>query len=252
MNELSHDLYIQLCEVKKKEYDKRFSKNQYEAAFEELTSQYQEFYQKLQEEYGKADEKEAFILDVATGFVNLIKEELSKEVKRRKSQEALFQINFKLVTFLFPGCSEKAGEAGRFLNLEIAKLWKKEFPKTPVTPAEYAQIRDGFHHNYCYITSAICESLGKDDSCYELKCLRGFRDNYLLGREDGAMLVRSYYDLAPTIVKHIDKRENRLEIYEKILHQYLQPCIQYIEKNENEKCMEFYSKMVYDLKEEYF
>ena len=65
-------------------------------------------------------------------------------------------------------------------------------------------------------------------------------------------MVHEYYDVAPSIVKHIDRREDAKQIYEGIWQQYLSPCIRLIENDQNEACVDLYRKMVYELKDQYF
>jgi hypothetical protein len=98
----------------------------------------------------------------------------------------------------------------------------------------------------------VCESQHKSDDCYELSLFRTFRDDYLLRSDEGEALVQEYYDVAPTIVKHIGRQQDAASIYENIWQQYLSPCIRLIESDENEKCVELYKQMVYNLKEMYF
>lgn len=42
-------------------------------------------------------------------------------------------------------------------------------------------------------------------------------------------MIRKYYDVAPSIVKHINQRPDRKEIYQSIWDEYLSPCIRLIE-----------------------
>lgn len=44
-------------------------------------------------------------------------------------------------------------------------------------------------------------AMGLPDDCYELTVLRGFRDNYLKNRENGAQDIADYYRNAPQIVR---------------------------------------------------
>lgn len=103
----------------------------------------------------------------------------------------------------------------------------------------------------CYITTAVCESLGKPDDCYELELLRDYRDDYLLGKGAGTDIVQQYYNVAPTIVKRINKQQDAKAIYEGIWSEYLIPCIQLIEKEQLDDCKEVYSSMVYNLQKKY-
>lgn len=99
----------------------------------------------------------------------------------------------------------------------------------------------------CYITTAVCNSFGKADDCYELVMLRNFRDFYLLKTECGEQLVKEYYCMAPKIVKKIDQLPERDNIYLEIWETYLQHCIKFIQTNELEACKNLYVKMVKQL-----
>ena len=76
-----------------------------------------------------------------------------------------------------------------------------------------------------------------------------------ISRIDGAVQDvykrQEYYDIAPTIVKRINKRTDRREVYESIWEQYLSPCIKLIEEDKNTECQEIYSQMVRELQKEY-
>ncbi|MDO5603415.1 MAG: CFI-box-CTERM domain-containing protein, partial [Oscillospiraceae bacterium] len=98
----------------------------------------------------------------------------------------------------------------------------------------------------------VCETFGKPDDCYELTLLREYRDGYLMSQPDGAEVIRQYYDLAPSIVKHINQRADRKEIYRGVWETYLRPCIQMIEQSRPQQCKEQYIKMVQDLEKQYF
>ena len=65
-------------------------------------------------------------------------------------------------------------------------------------------------------------------------------------------MVHEYYDVAPSIVKHIGRRADAAQIYEDIWQQYLSPCIQLIENEQREECVDLYRQMVYELKDQYF
>lgn len=100
----------------------------------------------------------------------------------------------------------------------------------------------------CFITTAVCGSLGRSDDCYELSCFRKFRDNWLLNQDDGSKLVQEYYDIAPEIVKKINEQSSSDRIYRSIWENYLKPCLKFLEGNENEKCKRTYMEMVNNLR----
>lgn len=103
----------------------------------------------------------------------------------------------------------------------------------------------------CFITTAVCLSLGKDDDCYELMQFRRFRDNWLRNEKDGNALIEEYYAIAPSIVETINNRENSSEIYSMIQEKYLSKCLSLIEVSKYSECKENYINMVNDLKKVY-
>ena len=84
-----------------------------------------------------------------------------------------------------------------------------------------------------------------------MNILREYRDTYLRSTEDGERIVDAYYDIAPSIVKRINKQSNRDEIYREIYAQYLSPCIRLLEEDKKEECKEIYSDMVLGLEATY-
>lgn len=103
----------------------------------------------------------------------------------------------------------------------------------------------------CYITTAVCDSFGKSDDCYELTMFRNFRDNWLIKQSDGKTLIEEYYNTAPDIVNKINSLDNKNEIYMNIWNEYLSNCLNYLENKQYNECKELYCKMVVNLKRQY-
>jgi DNA mismatch repair ATPase MutL len=97
----------------------------------------------------------------------------------------------------------------------------------------------------CYITTATCLTLGKDDFCHELMTFRNFRDTYL--KEHYPLLIEKYYMIAPQIVESIDKNKNRKIIYTIIWNKYLKDCYLLIKQNNFDEAKELYINMVTEL-----
>jgi hypothetical protein len=113
-----------------------------------------------------------------------------------------------------------------------------------------------FESNYkqkggCFITTAVCQSMGKADDCYELELLRNYRDTYLRVQCDGESLISEYYEVAPKICTKIDTLPDNTTIYSSIYRQYILPCVKLIEKQEYDECKNTYSIMVNTLKQAY-
>ncbi len=104
---------------------------------------------------------------------------------------------------------------------------------------------------FCYITTAVCDSLHKPDDCYELTMFRAFRDGWLQAQPDGNALIAEYYEVAPSIVQAIDALPNAAEIYRSIWDNYLFPCLSLLEAKNMSGCKKAYMKMVLELKEKF-
>ena len=158
----------------------------------------------------------------------------------------------EMAGYVFPALLQYKGESTKPLVDHILASWKEAFPKSNLSAAPYETIEQGFHRKWCYITTAACAELGRSDDCYELNLLRDYRDGYLAKLENGSELIRSYYDVAPTIVKHISKRSDASAIYHWIWESYIDPCIRMIEDGRMNECKVRYEEMVSVLKERYF
>lgn len=161
-------------------------------------------------------------------------------------------LNMSMAVFVIPMVLEYKGNSSKPLSEKLLASWKRAFPKTNLQAAEFSFVEEGFHKKFCYITTAVCESFDKPDDCYELTLLRDYRDTYLASLPEGEALIQEYYDVAPSIVKHINQTETPHQIYRSIWEQYLSPCIQMIEHGRMEECRDLYEEMVYGLKDRYF
>ena len=98
----------------------------------------------------------------------------------------------------------------------------------------------------CFITTAICNYLGFADNCYILNTFRKFRDDFMKVDDDMKRDVKKYYDIAPAIVEQI---KGRPEILDKLIVDYLLPCLKLIEGEENLNAYKKYKGMVEYLQE---
>ena len=103
----------------------------------------------------------------------------------------------------------------------------------------------------CFITTATCLTLGKEDNCYELNAFRQFRDYWLLQQNDGQALIDEYYQLAPQIVTKINQETNYQEIYTELWQTYLLPCLKMLESKDFISCKQKYMDMVHNLQKKY-
>ena len=227
-----------------------FKKGIYPDAFQAYMSRHMDTLDAIETIYLQEEDPEAWVEKLADRLIQAAQTELGAIPKKRQREEQQINYNMLLAIFVFPALLERKGQSSEPLSDRIIKKWNKEF-HTSVGKATYEKIEEGFHKKFCYITTAVCESQGKADDCYELELLRSYRDDYLLATEEGQALVKEYYNIAPTIVNRIDRQENPRAIYEEIWDSWLSGCVNLIEAGEKEACREKYMDMVYELKGRY-
>ena len=227
-----------------------FKRDLYPEAFQAYLRKYLDVINAIERIYQEEEDKEAWLDKLATRLVDAASQALQAIPKKSKRNDQLINYNMILAVYVFPALLEQKGESAEALTDLLVEKWNKAF-KTSVGKASYEKIESGFHRKWCYITTAVCESRGRPDDCYELELFRSYRDEYLLSTAEGTALVDEYYDIAPTIVNRIGRLPNSREIYDGIWDNYLSGCVRLIEKGENEACRDLYKDMVYDLKERY-
>lgn len=231
---------------------KNFQRDIYPKAFEQYCSRHADTLLALENGYLQVIDKNQFLINMAEELARSAKEQLDAQPKKNAKEKLAADLNMCLVAYTIPAILETKNESAKPFSEEVLASWKKHFPKTNLKAADFEQINSGFERKFCYITTAVCQTLGKPDDCYELNLFRSYRDNYLMKREDGEALVHEYYDLAPTIIKHINRHRDSEDIYKKIWKHYLSPCLTLIENGQNEECMDLYISMVRDMQTKYF
>ena len=228
----------------------KFKKDTYKDAFETYYNKHYKQYMAIDRLYAASVDKDNFLKRMVNQLVETEKALLEK-VEKSVKETTLINDNLKLTVYMLPAMLRYQGLAMNHLTECVVSGWQEAFPKYQISKADFHKINSGFRNKLCYITTAVCESLGKEDDCYELNILREYRDGYLRSTEDGEKIVNAYYDIAPSIVKRINKQSNRDEIYKSIYAEYLSPCIQLLEENKKEECKEIYSNMVLGLEATY-
>lgn len=227
----------------------KFRKKHYASDMEEMLEKHSAFLQETIEQCEKSEEMRDFVVSCIPEYALSRLREISS---KRKRELAAFEYNLNMVAYFLPLLGEMESEIKEEFIRDITETWNKQIPDAKIAFSSYENIKKGFRRSvFCYITTAVCRSLGRPDDCYELNTLRDYRDSYLLSTDEGREMVQAYYNIAPTIVKRIDKKAEADEIYENIWKTYLSPCITMIENGENEKCRDLYSSMVRKLEARY-
>lgn len=229
---------------------KGFKKAVYTEKFQQYFREHGETIRNIEQVYQAAEDKEDWCQKLGECLAGAAKEKLDAIPRKGKRDNELLNYNMVLAVYLLPAILESRIECADLVTDTMISIWNKQF-KTSVGKASYDKIQEGFRTKLCYITTAVCESQGKADDCYELNLLRSYRDEYLMATPEGRELVELYYDIAPTIVTRLNKEDNAADLYQDIWSTYLNPCIGYIEAEEMEACKARYMEMVLDLKGRY-
>ncbi len=233
----------------KKTFTYKFQKRTYESDIEEMKSAHAGILTDVAKACEGTDEE---LLEVASYVPDYVSGELAAIESKRKREIAALDYNMNMVSYFVPLMGEAPSLMAKEMTQKMVELWNEKMPEYKIGHSTVSSIQGGFKKGiFCYITTAVCKSLNKPDDCYELNTLRRYRDEYLLATESGKEIVEEYYNIAPTIVKRIDKEADSAKIYENIWQDYLSPCIRLIEEGKREDCRELYSDMVRKLERKY-
>ncbi len=228
-----------------------FKRSAYEEGFRRYYLKFVPAFDALEHLYSSVVDKDTLLENMADAYVAKAKE-MYESVPKRKREVFFINMALAMAGFVYPSIAQYGGGFSKPLTDILQKKWKDEFPKSNITPSTYEEIEQGFHKKWCYITTAACQYRGMEDDCEELDLLRAYRDTYMMSRPEGGQLILDYYDVAPSIVKHINSREDAGQIYDDLWNEYINVCIEDIREGKYEECLERYSDMVMNMKKKYF
>ena len=230
---------------------KTFKRNQYPDGFQKFYMSMVPTLDAIERLYVSVGEPDTMLENMAQSFADQAKQ-LYDQTPRRSREVFFINESLAVAGYVFPAILQYKGESSKALIEHIQKKWKSVFPKSNIKYATYEEIEKGFHRKWCYITTAACQVRGMDDACEELNLLRTYRDTFMACQEGGDSLIRDYYDIAPSIVKHINMRPDSEQIYDRLWDSYIAPCIKAIREGRMEDCLNLYSEMVLDTRDRYF
>ena len=234
-----------------------FNRKTYEDKFKDAYAKYAGVMADITEacEGLSGEELDAKIDAISSILPLYAKEKLSKLKKSQKDRKEV-DYNMTMVVYILPMIAYARETYCFRVSERIVEIWNQEkVSSLTLSSSTFEQINGGFKKGplgLCFITTAVCDHLGKPDDCYELNTLRKYRDSYLLSSDEGTALVEEYYDRAPFLVQVMNMQEDAHAIYKGIYEEYLLPCIKMIENNENEACKNLYRSMVDTLENRYY
>lgn len=195
-------------------------------------------------------------MQVADCLADRAQEQINAIAGRTKRNASQMNINLYMVCYFLPALIAYQRRCGgreedmRKLSDAICDTWQERFGQH-IQAADHESIQAGFKQKLCFVTTAVCCGLHKPNNCREIALMKQYRDEYLFRQADGEMLIKEYYDIAPTIVKRISQDASPEEKYLYLWNNYISKCVALVEKQENEKCKQLYVEMMSELKEKY-
>lgn len=135
------------------------------------------------------------------------------------------------------------------MTLKGVKCYNNELRNTsdnkPITELGIClAIKKSTSSSGCFITTAVCENLGKKDNCNELQILRKFRDEYLLNTSENRTLVEDYYKISPKLIQNINSSKNKMLLSKYLLDNYINVVIDDIKNEEYKNAVDNYIRMI--------
>jgi hypothetical protein len=195
------------------------------------------------------------VKELATAIYEATLQLLKEKAKKHKEPKSTLidQLRYFQTVYLVPMLLHLDYEISDPVADLVIIAWLQAYPGYPYKKSDFEHISMGFKRKgLCFITSAVCETMDKADDCYELTAFRNFRDSYMLENVARKAMVEEYYQVAPVIVTAINANPDAEARYQEIWARYLQPCLQAIEEKRLEDCAKQYSKMVSELKKQYY
>ncbi|MGC8541037.1 MAG: CFI-box-CTERM domain-containing protein [Phycisphaerae bacterium] len=102
----------------------------------------------------------------------------------------------------------------------------------------------------CYVTTAVCDTLGLGDDCYTLTTLRNFRDHFLARTNVGRAFIEEYYATAPRLCEKMRTRKDAREYFMDLYSRFILPALLAIEHGKPEAAFKTYRQMIYTVRAE--
>ena len=167
-------------------YQKKITKGEFEAAFSDVYAMTEPVFRMLDEAVSSIpDETDARLLESANAFLDELELDWAANRNRNGARD---DDKMVIAIFLVPAIRKLELPTSEAFCKALQAEWVRRYPKTPFYLGDYEAISTGFRKKLfglCFITTAVCEELGKPDDCEELTAFRAFRDGYLRACPDG-------------------------------------------------------------------
>ncbi len=229
---------------------RQFDRHHYADAFDQFFKKHTPLFDLIEEAFKQENDPSGLLARLADDFVMSAKSDYDMQKKAKKIGYLIDQ-NQLMVIYILPAIRAYDGTFTEPLIETLVGKWNATFTQYTIKPGTFEEINGGFKRKLCYVTTAVCLSLGKKEDCREIRLLKDYRDGFLLSESDGKQLIDEYYDIAPTIVNRINKSPYAKDTFKKIYNNYISPCIDLIDQERFKDCKTLYVRMMHVLKQEY-
>lgn len=242
--------------IKDKElYLSKFTKNNYSTSFQDYVQVGSSILLAAENYAVSSNNIEKVVEEMSQAIIDVIGKDISETgggILHSSQNNKIYQNQFFLAVYAVPMiCSLNYSISDPLAELIVEK-WRNKYPKSEFKKASFDNLQSGFERKgFCFITSAVCETMNKEDDCYELKAFRNFRDTFMQQTKERQASVEEYYKIAPAIVASIELCAEGKQKYKILWKEYLQPCLKDIKEGNLERCEKHYTRMVQELKKEY-
>lgn len=150
-------------------YQKKITKNEFEAAFSDVYATAEPVFRMLDEAVSSMpDETDARLLESANAFLDALELDWAANRNRNGARD---DDKMVIAIFLVPAIRKLELPTSEAFCKTLQAEWVRRYPKTPFYLGDYEAISTGFRKKLfglCFITTAVCEELGKPDDCEEL------------------------------------------------------------------------------------
>ena len=224
-----------------------FTRHTYKTAFDEYKGRQKDLIDAVDYLSSQQEDPDKYISQQVSRFLVGLVREINEEKQgkgRADAQLVMHHYVMMLTVYVVPMLVDLHMETADKMADEIIRQWKALFPKYPFKKGKFEIFNKSFRKTVlCFITSAVCRSLGRPDDCEELRTFRDFRDSYMMQTPERMQDVRHYYEIAPAIVEAIDAREDATQIYQRIWKEDLSPCFVAIKTGRYEQAHRLYREM---------
>ena len=232
-----------------------FTRHTYKTAFDEYKGRQKDLIDAVELAASQEEDPDRFISNQVSRFLAGYVREINEEKQgkgRADAQIVMHHYVMVLTVYVVPMLVDLHTDTANKMADEIIRQWKALFPKYPFKKGKFEIFNKSFRKTVlCFITTAVCRSLGRQDDCEELNTFRAFRDSYMMQTPERAEDVRHYYEIAPAIVEAIDARSDAEEIYRQIWEEDLSVCFAAIREGRYDEAHRRYREMTERLEQTY-